>query len=183
LGSDKLPWNFEEVKFNDTNISNTDIYTNFNTKFLENFHLDFGGRLTNNSEFKNHFIYSINPYYLKEFESTYYKIGFSYSTAFIAPTLYQVYGFSSAGTPPNANLKPEFTTEYEAGVDLRFLNDRIGLDVTYFSNRNTDMIIPLDVAPSSGATNLVINAGETTAKGLETSLRVTPIKNQDFRWD
>ena len=92
-------------------------------------------------------------------------------------------GFTVDNVINNANLKPEFTTEYEAGVDLRFLNDRIGLDVTYFSNRNTDMIIPLDVARSSGATNLVINAGETTAKGLETSLRVTPIKNQDFRWD
>lgn len=48
-------------------------------------------------------------------------------------------GFTVDNVINNANLKPEFTTEYEAGVDLRFLNDRIGLDVTYFSNRNTDI--------------------------------------------
>ena len=164
LGSDKLPWNFEEVKFNDTNISNTDIYTNFNTKFLENFHLDFGGRLTNNSEFKNHFIYSINPYYLKEFESTYYKIGFSYSTAFIAPTLYQVYGFSSAGTLPNANLKPEKNASQEIDFSFGKKDQSLVINISFYQRKEKDIISWLDLG---NWTNEYQNIDENTSKGFE----------------
>ena len=164
LGSDKLPWNFEEVKFNDTNISNTDIYTNFNTKFLENFHLDFGGRLTNNSEFKNHFIYSINPYYLKEFESTYYKIGFSYSTAFIAPTLYQVYGFSSAGTLPNANLKPEKNASQEIDFSFGKKDQSLVINISFYQRKEKDIISWLDLG---NWTNKYQNIDENTSKGFE----------------
>ena len=164
LGSDKLPWNFEEVKFNDTKISNTDIYTNFNTKFLENFHLDFGGRLTNNSEFKNHFIYSINPYYLKEFESTYYKIGFSYSTAFIAPTLYQVYGFSSAGTLPNANLKPEKNASQEIDFSFGKKDQSLVINISFYQRKEKDIISWLDLG---NWTNKYQNIDENTSKGFE----------------
>ena len=164
LGSDKLPWNLEEVKFNDTKISNTDIYTNFNTKFLENFHLDFGGRLTNNSEFKNHFIYSINPYYLKEFESTYYKIGFSYSTAFIAPTLYQVYGFSSAGTLPNANLKPEKNASQEIDFSFGKKDQSLVINISFYQRKEKDIISWLDLG---NWTNKYQNIDENTSKGFE----------------
>lgn len=164
LGSDKLPWNFEEVKFNDTKISNTDIYTNFNTKFLENFHLDFGGRLTNNSEFKNHFIYSINPYYLKEFESTYYKIGFSYSTAFIAPTLYQVYGFSSAGTLPNDNLKPEKNASQEIDFSFGKKDQSLVINISFYQRKEKDIISWLDLG---NWTNKYQNIDENTSKGFE----------------
>lgn len=83
----------------------------------------------------------------------------------------------------NPNLKPEFTTEYEVGIEMRFLKDRIGLDVSYFYNKNTDGIIPLDISPATGATSVWINSGATESKGLEASLRLTPIKSSDFRWD
>jgi vitamin B12 transporter len=54
--------------------------------------LDAGARMTDNSKFGNHWVYSVNPYYIKEFSDTYFKIGYSFATAFIAPTLYQNYG-------------------------------------------------------------------------------------------
>lgn len=92
-------------------------------------------------------------------------------------------GYTYPNTINNANLKPEFTTEYEVGLDLRFLKDRIGLDVSYFTNKNTDGIIGLDISPATGASNTIINSGETTGKGIEAALRLTPIKTQDFRWD
>ncbi|MFB9121241.1 SusC/RagA family TonB-linked outer membrane protein [Bergeyella porcorum] len=92
-------------------------------------------------------------------------------------------GYTVANTINNANLKPEFTTEYEVGADLRFLNDRIGLDVSYFYNKNTDGIIPLDISPASGAVSSVINSGVTESRGIEAALRLTPIRTSDFRWD
>ncbi len=92
-------------------------------------------------------------------------------------------GFTLNNVINNPNLKPEFTTEYEVGTDLRFLNDRIGLEFTYFSNKNTDQILPLEISNTTGATSQIINTGESTAKGIEAALRFTPIKTQDLRWD
>lgn len=92
-------------------------------------------------------------------------------------------GYTIDNVINNPNLRPEFTVEYEAGADLRFLKDRIGVDFTYFMNKNTDMIIPLDVSPATGTSNLVINAGETSTKGMEIALRTSPLKNNNFRWD
>lgn len=92
-------------------------------------------------------------------------------------------GYTYPNTINNANLKPEFTTEYEVGTELRFLRDRIGLDVTYFYNKNTDGIVPLDISPASGATSYVVNSGVTESRGLEAALRLTPVRTSDFRWD
>nr|WP_315157218.1 SusC/RagA family TonB-linked outer membrane protein [uncultured Flavobacterium sp.] len=92
-------------------------------------------------------------------------------------------GYTIQNTISNANLKPEFTTEYEVGVELKLFKDRIGFDATYYKNINTDGIIPLDISPSAGATATIINSGKTTSKGFELILRTTPILTKDFRWD
>ena len=83
----------------------------------------------------------------------------------------------------NPNLKPEFTTEYELGFDLRFFNDRLNLDISYFQNFNDAGIIPLQISPASGYRNYIVNSGKTTAKGLEVLVKTTPIKTNNFRWD
>ena len=92
-------------------------------------------------------------------------------------------GFTVANTINNPNLKPEFTTEYETGLEMKFLKDRIGFDFTYFQNKNTDGIIPLDISPASGATQTIINSGETKSNGIEILLNTTPIKSRDFKWN
>ncbi|MDD5150487.1 MAG: SusC/RagA family TonB-linked outer membrane protein [Flavobacterium sp.] len=92
-------------------------------------------------------------------------------------------GYTNQNTISNANLKPEFTTEYEVGLDLKMLKDRIGLEATYFKNINTDGIIPLDISPAAGATQTIINSGKTSSKGIELLFRVTPIVTKDFKWD
>jgi TonB-linked SusC/RagA family outer membrane protein len=92
-------------------------------------------------------------------------------------------GYTIQNTISNANLTPEFTTEYEVGVELKLFKDRIGLDASYFRNINTDGIIPLDISPTTGATATIINSGKTTSKGFELMLRTTPIMTNDFRWD
>ena len=92
-------------------------------------------------------------------------------------------GFTVANAWNNPDLKPEFTTEYEVGTELRFLRNRIGLEFTYFENKNTDGIINLRVSPASGAVVSIENTGKTSSKGIEAGLKVTPIKTKDFNWE
>ena len=95
-----------------------------------------------------------------------------------------VVGYSVANTSRNANLKPEFTTEYELGAELKFIRNRIGLDFTYFRNINTNVIIPnLEVSPASGTTKSVVNIGGTKVRGIEVGLNIVPIKSKDFNWE
>ncbi|WP_286735876.1 MULTISPECIES: SusC/RagA family TonB-linked outer membrane protein [Sphingobacterium] len=80
-------------------------------------------------------------------------------------------------------LSPEMTTEFEAGLDLKFLNNRIGLDAVFYNRRTTDQIFPLSVDPASGFATMVTNVGEVRNRGIELLLSTTPIKTEKFRWD
>lgn len=91
--------------------------------------------------------------------------------------------FTVPGTLNNANLKPEETRSTEAGIDLRFFKDRLGLDVTAYDGKTTNQIIPLGTTPTTGYSRQFINAGEITNRGIEIELSVTPIKMRDFQWD
>ncbi|GJM63042.1 SusC/RagA family TonB-linked outer membrane protein [Persicobacter diffluens] len=97
------------------------------------------------------------------------------------------YGSDPAFTIPdiknNRDLKPEFQTSYEIGMDLRFLKDRVGLDFTYYHISQTDQIIPVAVSGASGYTQMYINAGKMENKGVEIMLHGTPIQTNDFSWD
>lgn len=92
-------------------------------------------------------------------------------------------GYTYPNTINNSDLKPEFTTEYEVGTDLRFFKDRLGLDFSYFQNINTDGIIPLDISPATGAQATIINSGKTSSKGVEVMLKVVPVQTSDFKWE
>ncbi|MCK5471231.1 MAG: SusC/RagA family TonB-linked outer membrane protein, partial [Cyclobacteriaceae bacterium] len=84
----------------------------------------------------------------------------------------------------NANLKPEKTTEIEAGIDLQFFNSRIGLDFTYYDRSSKDQIVPIDIAPTSGYSSAWTNLGEITNEGVEIALKLTPLQtNSGFTWD
>ncbi|SFE72407.1 TonB-linked outer membrane protein, SusC/RagA family [Pedobacter antarcticus] len=92
-------------------------------------------------------------------------------------------GFTVSDLVRNANLKPESTKEFEFGTELRFLKNRIGLDVTYFENKNTDGIVAVDISPATGFTNAVLNSGVTRARGIEIGLNASPFRSADFSWD
>ncbi len=81
-----------------------------------------------------------------------------------------------SNTLGNANLKPEFTTEAEGGIEVAFLDGKIGLDLTYFSRVSTDQIASAAVARSSGFTTEIVNVGELTNKGWEIGLDLNPVK-------
>lgn len=84
---------------------------------------------------------------------------------------------------PNEGLKPEFKTSLEFGLELKFFNNRLGLDATYYDASTTDQIINIPISAASGYTSKTINAGEITNKGVEAMIYVTPVKTKDFSWD
>ncbi len=84
---------------------------------------------------------------------------------------------------PNANLKPEITSSYEFGVDLRFFNSRLNLDLTYYDGRTKNQIIPISSDIASGYTSKLINAGEVRNYGLEAILGVVPVRTDNFSWN
>lgn len=88
------------------------------------------------------------------------------------------------GTLPNTSLKPGLSESVEGGIDLKFLNNRIGLEFTAYQNNNKNQIIPLPVAPTSGYTNAVVNAGLIRTTGLELHLYANPVRSQSgFNWE
>lgn len=93
-----------------------------------------------------------------------------------------VIAFTAPGILPNANLKPQNQTSYEIGTEMKFLKNRISLDVTYYNSETKDQIINLLVPQSTGFTSQTVNAGSVINKGIEVTLGVTPVKTKDFAW-
>jgi len=91
--------------------------------------------------------------------------------------------FSNQDFIPNANLRPEITTSYEFGADLRFFKDRLNIDFTYYNNTTKDQIISLPIAISSGYNQQVVNGGKVNITGVEIILGGTPIRTENFTWN
>jgi TonB-linked SusC/RagA family outer membrane protein len=91
---------------------------------------------------------------------------------------------SLSNTLGNPLLKPEFTTEIEFGGDFKLINNKVGLDVTYFNRSSTQQIVRTRVPAASGFTSFWTNAGEIQNKGWEIGLDLTPVQlDNGFRWN
>ncbi|HET9011019.1 MAG TPA: SusC/RagA family TonB-linked outer membrane protein, partial [Gemmatimonadaceae bacterium] len=91
--------------------------------------------------------------------------------------------YTLADKSANAALKPEQTTGREAGLELSLFDDRITFDGSYYSKISRNQIIPLTIAPATGFTQTVINAGQISNKGFEMSITAKPIKLANgFSW-
>jgi TonB-linked SusC/RagA family outer membrane protein len=84
---------------------------------------------------------------------------------------------------PLTNLKNELTKSYEFGTELRFLNNRLGLDFTYYNAATTNQILPVEISSTTGYSSRLINAGEIRNSGIEIFLTGTPVKSKNFSWD
>ncbi|MCF6352034.1 MAG: SusC/RagA family TonB-linked outer membrane protein [Cyclobacteriaceae bacterium] len=92
-------------------------------------------------------------------------------------------GFSKNSQGGSLDLKPETTTSLEFGADLRFFNDRLGVDVTYFKQNSKDQILRVPVSNTSGFSRFFINAGEMQNSGIELLITGTVIKAKNFTWE
>ncbi|MFT5998570.1 MAG: TonB-linked SusC/RagA family outer membrane protein [Neolewinella sp.] len=88
--------------------------------------------------------------------------------------------FNRGGTQGNPDLTIETVTEVEFGVDLRFLQNRAGLNVTVYDRTTTDGILPLEAPPSSGFSTTFANAAEITNRGLELDAYFNIIQKEDM---
>lgn len=88
-------------------------------------------------------------------------------------------GLTRFGRIGNPNLKPEITTAFEIGTELNFWNNRLYIDFSWYKNRSKDQILTIPIAEATGFTSKVINGGIVENKGVELSVRGTPIKNPD----
>ena len=171
MGAKSLPWGGAEMQddlmIDDTRLRNFDAFANLNLKY--NFlNFDAGARMTDNSKFGNHLVYSLNPYLLKELETVYFKLGYSYSTAFIAPTLYQTYG-SLPYVLPNFDLKPETNSSHEIDLSLGKKDRSIVFNASLFQRKEENAFAyeTVDFTTYAGQFK---NVGENKVKGFELGL-------------
>ena len=83
----------------------------------------------------------------------------------------------------NANIRPEKKYEYEIGFESKFLNNRLGFDVSYYNNRVKDQIISTPQPSTSGVKYVLMNVGEVANEGWDISVSATPVLTKNFRWD
>ncbi|WPQ62611.1 SusC/RagA family TonB-linked outer membrane protein [Chitinophaga sancti] len=84
---------------------------------------------------------------------------------------------------PNLNLKPFTLNEAEVGLELKFLNNRLGVDLAYFQRKTQNEIIKGTISPATGYTNAYFGTGSTQNKGLEMQISGTPVSNGTFTWN
>ena len=123
--------------------------------------VNIGGRLNMHNVYGNQFVYDGNlAFALLNSKETSVKLLTSYSTAFIAPSLYQLYdGYSG-----NIDLNPETNQTFEAGFDATF-KEKIQFDVVYFNRKEVDAIIYNNTTYSYGNSS-------SDVSGLELNVRV-----------
>lgn len=111
-----------------------------------------------------------------------YQLGLVYSKSNLTYPGYTI-GFIDNNTVPNKELKPTITNSFETGLEMKFLNNRIGLDFTYYTQISENQIMGMATSWASGYNYRLINAGEIENKGVEISLNTRPVEVNDFSWD
>ena len=84
----------------------------------------------------------------------------------------------------NTNLKAETGREWEGGFDASLLNQRAGLEFTYYNKKTVDALVSIPDPRSTGfgGTHL-INIGEISNSGIELLLTATPVYGANFDWE
>jgi TonB-linked SusC/RagA family outer membrane protein len=95
--------------------------------------------------------------------------------------------FASSGSVDpvlyNAHLKPEISTSYEAGFDIRFLKNRFGLDLTVYNSVTRNQIVQVPMNWSTGYSAAFMNSGEVRNRGVEVVINSKNISNKTFSWN
>jgi outer membrane receptor protein involved in Fe transport len=92
-------------------------------------------------------------------------------------------GYTLPSTIMNPMIKPENVESWEVGLETKFLQNRLGFDITFYNSSTTNQIVAVDVDPIVGASAMKINAGEISNKGIELAINATPVKTKDWTWN
>ena len=83
----------------------------------------------------------------------------------------------------NPDLTWETTSQYNAGLDLGFLDNRITFTTDVYYKEISDLLLNVEIGPSTGFQNYYANQGDLTNKGIEFSLSADIIQNKKFKWN
>lgn len=93
-------------------------------------------------------------------------------------------GFLQSQTLGNPNLINEVTKESEVGLEMNFLKNRIGFEVSYFDRHHDNLLTSnVPIAPSTGYSSTSLNAAYMTNKGIEALVTLSPFRGEKFGWD
>ncbi|HTR30821.1 MAG TPA: SusC/RagA family TonB-linked outer membrane protein [Puia sp.] len=109
---------------------------------------------------------------------------------------YDVYNTYTINTPINGQpvmngstqnnnqfLVPEKNKTYEVGLEMEFLQNRLGFTADYYHSIQSNQILPISVSTATGFANFSVNGGSVQNQGVEATLRLTPVKTRDFTWN
>jgi len=88
-----------------------------------------------------------------------------------------------SNTLSNSSLKPERQKSWEAGLEMNFLRNRLGFDMSIYKNNTYDQLMPISVSSTTGYSSKWINAGQIENKGIEVSLNIIPVRSNNFTWN
>ncbi|WP_062054704.1 SusC/RagA family TonB-linked outer membrane protein [Aquimarina longa] len=81
------------------------------------------------------------------------------------------------------SISPERQKELEVGLDVGLLNNRIGLEFSYYNKKVEDLILQANIEPSTGFSSKFANAGSLENKGVEIALNANPVQSENFEWN
>lgn len=108
-----------------------------------------------------------------------YRANVLYNQSQVGSYLYNTIGTSLG----NLTLKPEKKYEFELGFEAKFLKNRAGFEISYYSNTVKDQILPISLARTAGGNSIMLNIGELKNHGLEIAVYGTPIQTKDWQLD
>ena len=154
----------------DLDITNYGFVGEYRLGLWERFFLSGSVRYDDNDIFKDATTFRVTAAYLLEATGT--RLHGSYGTGVKNPSLFELFGFDSTFVP-NPDLTPEKSKGWDMGVEQRFLGDRLSVDLTYFNNRITDLIL---------FTGLTVDNQDGTTKihGLELGIKASIMTGLTF---
>lgn len=111
-----------------------------------------------------------------------YQLSLNYTTGTYSYPGHTI-GLINGNLQPNKDLRPTMTSSYEAGLELKFFNNRLSIDATYYNQKSVDQIIRLASSSTSGYEYRLINAGAIRNEGIELAINGRAVQAGDFAWD
>lgn len=111
-----------------------------------------------------------------------YQLSLNYQLPPLQPSNVIIGSIANAATPSD-NLRPTRTRSFEAGADLKFLDNRLGLEFTWYTQNSRDQINYVNIPFSGGFATQVVNAGTISNTGVEILLTGKPVVTKNFTWD
>lgn len=91
-------------------------------------------------------------------------------------------GLIANGYVPNIGLVASIASEFEIGTEMRFFNNRLSVDLTWYNKNSKDEIVKAPASITSGYAGAILNIGQLRNRGIELLVSGTPVQTKDFHW-